>query len=162
MNNAINDIYFYFLLKASLLYRHFFIYSRSLLNLSCIFLILFSRLFICNSILFSGFWIIFTIIIWHSLSDRFSISSFVWCGEHLSCSFTCWVFICLFILFMLLCLGWPFHILAVCDSSLLWRFLTVGGVGWVACQGFLLREACVGALVGGAGFLLSGVQWSVQ
>ena len=28
----------------------------------------------------------------------------------------------------------------------------------VACQGFLVREACVGVLVGGAGFLLSGVQ----
>ena len=42
--------------------------------------------------------------------------------------------------------------------SLLWSFLTVGGVVWVACQGFLVREACVGVLVGGAGFLLSGVQ----
>ena len=29
----------------------------------------------------------------------------------------------------------------------------MGGVGWVACQGFLVREACVNALVGGAGFL---------
>jgi len=28
----------------------------------------------------------------------------------------------------------------------------------VVCQGFLVREACVGVLVGGAGFLLSGVQ----
>ena len=42
--------------------------------------------------------------------------------------------------------------------SLLWSFLTVGGVVWVACQGFLVREASVGVLVGGAGFLLSGVQ----
>ena len=32
------------------------------------------------------------------------------------------------------------------------------GVGWVAYQGFLVTEACVGVLVGGAGFLLSGVQ----
>ena len=32
----------------------------------------------------------------------------------------------------------------------------------VACQGFLVREVCVGVLVGGAGFLLSGVQWSDQ
>ena len=31
------------------------------------------------------------------------------------------------------------------------------GVAWVACQGFLVREACVGILVGRAGFLLSGV-----
>ena len=38
------------------------------------------------------------------------------------------------------------------------RFLAVGGIGRLACQGFLVREACVGVLVGGAGFLLSGVQ----
>ena len=38
----------------------------------------------------------------------------------------------------------------------------MGGVGRVACQGFLVREACVSVLVGGAGFLLSGVQLSVQ
>ena len=31
-------------------------------------------------------------------------------------------------------------------------------VGRVACQGFLVRKACVSVLVGGAGFLLSGVQ----
>ena len=48
------------------------------------------------------------------------------------------------------------------EFSLLWSFLTVGGVVSVACLGFLLREACVGVLVGGAGFLLSGVQWSDQ
>ena len=60
------------------------------------------------------------------------------------------------------CLGWSFCILAVCGSSLLWRFLMVGGVGRVACQGFLVREVCVGVLVGGDGFLLSGVQSSVQ
>ena len=41
---------------------------------------------------------------------------------------------------------------------LLWKFLPVGQVGRVACQGFLVREACVGALVSGAGSLLSGVQ----
>ena len=34
----------------------------------------------------------------------------------------------------------------------------MGRVGWVACQGFLVREACVYVLVGGSGFLLSGVQ----
>ena len=48
--------------------------------------------------------------------------------------------------------------LTVCSSSLSWSFLTVGGVVWVACQGFLVREACVGVLMGGGGFLLSGVQ----
>jgi len=34
----------------------------------------------------------------------------------------------------------------------------VGGVVQVACQGFLVREACVGVLVGEVGFLLSRVQ----
>ena len=75
--------------------------------------------------LFSKFWII----IQNSLWGRFPISSsFVWFGGYLSCSFTFWVFLCLFILFILLCLGWPFCILAVCGSSLLWRFLAVGGL----------------------------------
>ena len=32
------------------------------------------------------------------------------------------------------------------------------GVGQVGFQGFLVREACVGVLVDGTGFLLSGVQ----
>ena len=44
------------------------------------------------------------------------------------------------------------------EFSLLWSFLAVGGVVSVTCQGFLVREACVGLLVGGAGFILSGVQ----
>ena len=34
----------------------------------------------------------------------------------------------------------------------MWSFLAVGGVVRVACQGFLVREACVGVLLGGAGF----------
>ena len=42
--------------------------------------------------------------------------------------------------------------------SLFWSFLTAGGVVQVTFQGFLVREACVGVLVGGGGFLLSGVQ----
>ena len=48
--------------------------------------------------------------------------------------------------------------LEVCGSSLLWRLLPVGGVGQVACQGFLVRGACVSVPVDGAGCLLSGVQ----
>ena len=71
--------------------------------------------YICDSILISRLWINFTIIIRNSLSGRFPISSsFVWFGGHLSYSFTCWVFLCLFILFILLSLGCPFCILAVC------------------------------------------------
>ena len=42
--------------------------------------------------------------------------------------------------------------------SFLWGLLAVDGVVSVACQGFLVKEACAGVLVGGAGFLLSGVQ----
>ena len=64
----------------------------------------------------------------------------------------------------------PFHLvyIAVFGVAFLysgsWWFLFivevphVGGAGWVAWQGSLVREACVGVLVGGAGFLLSGVQ----
>ena len=44
------------------------------------------------------------------------------------------------------------------EFSLLWNFLAVGGVVSVACQDFLIRETCVAVLVGGAGFLFSGVQ----
>ena len=32
------------------------------------------------------------------------------------------------------------------------------GVQLVACQGFMVREACVGVLVVGAGSILSGVE----
>ena len=141
-----------------------FYFFRSLLNISCIFSVLVSRLFICNSILFSRFWIIFIIIILKSFSGRFPISSsFVRLGGHFSCSFVWWVFLCLFILFSLLCFWWPFCILVVCGSFLFWRFLPVGGVGWLASQGFLVREAYIHVLVGGTGFLLlecSGVSSS--
>ena len=34
----------------------------------------------------------------------------------------------------------------------------MAGFGQVACQCFLVREACVSVLVDGAGFFLSGVQ----
>ena len=81
------------------------------------------RSFICKSLLFSRFWIIFTIIIQNSLSGTFPVSSsFVWFGGHLFCSFTCWVFLCLFLLFILLCLGWPFCILAVCGVLFIVEF----------------------------------------
>ena len=48
--------------------------------------------------------------------------------------------------------------LEVFGSSLLWTFLPVGGVGLVACQGFLVRGACICVLVGGPGSFLSGAQ----
>ena len=58
----------------------------------------------------------------------------------------------------LLCLECPFCRLEVHSSPLLWSLLPVGGVRLVACQGFLVRGACVCVLVGGTGSLLSGVQ----
>ena len=48
--------------------------------------------------------------------------------------------------------------LEVCGSSLLWRVLPADVVEKVSCQGFLVREAYVSVLVGGAGSLLSGMQ----
>ena len=48
--------------------------------------------------------------------------------------------------------------LEVFGSSVLWSLIPVGGVGQVACQGFLVREACIGDPVGGAESILSGVQ----
>ena len=80
----------FYLIALFIIDQLFFISSGSLLNISCIFSILVSRIFIYNSILFSRFWIIFTIIILNSFSGRVPIStSFVWFGGHLSCSFTC-------------------------------------------------------------------------
>ena len=49
---------------------------------------------------------------------------------------------------------WQFVVPVYYGGSLLWVGLDV----CVACQAFLVREPCVGVLVGGAGFLLSGVQ----
>ena len=116
-------MFFISFLASFVIYWLFFISPRSLLNFSYIFSILVSRLFICNSILFSRFWIIFTNIIQNFLSGRFpTSSSFVWFGGHLSCSFTCWVFLCLFILFILLSLWWPFCILTVCGVLFIMEF----------------------------------------
>ena len=38
--------------------------------------------------------------------------------------------------------------LEACGFSLLWRFLPMGGIGRVACQGFLVTEASFCVLVG--------------
>ena len=76
----------------------FFISSTPLVNFSGIFSIFVSRLFICNSILFSRFWVIFTIIILNSFTGRLPISSFclVW-----------WAFI---VFLYLLNISLPFHL----------------------------------------------------
>ena len=55
-----------------------------------------------------------------------------------------------------------FAVAFLCSGSLWFLFIVevppCGGVEQVACQGFLVREACISVLVGGAGSLLSGVQ----
>ena len=133
--------------------------SMSLLNLSCIFSILVSRLFICDSIFFSRFWIIFSSLLGilyqvdslslpllFGLMDIYPVPLPAWYSSVFSSCLYCsiWGGLSIF---------WQFV-----EFSLLWSFLTVGGVGWVACQGSQVREAFVGVLVNGAGFLFSGVQ----
>ena len=152
----------------------------------CIFSIV-SSLFICNSILFSRFWIIFTIIILNSFPGILPISSsFVWIDGFLTCFFSCWTFFCLFILFRLLCLGCCFCRLEVHGSSLLCSLIPVGEDRLVSFQGILVVSvqcllavqgtlksllqhhsskasiACVCVLVVGAGSLVSGMQGNVQ
>ena len=132
-----------------------FSYSRSLLNVSCIF-----------SILFQRFWIIFTIITLNPFSGRVPISSsFFWSGGFLSCSFICCVFLCLLILLNLLCLGSPFCRLQVYSSHCFWCLSPVAKVGSVGCVGFLMEGTGACVLVVKAGSCLSGwqdhVQWCV-
>ena len=119
--------------------------SRSLLNVSCIF-----------SILFLRFWIIFTITTLNSFSGRLPISSlFVWSGGFLPCSFNCCVFLCLLILLNLLCLGSPFSRLEVCSSCCFWCLPPVGEFGSVGCVGFLVEGTGACVLVDKAGSCLS-------
>ena len=121
----------------------FFISSRSLLNISYIFSILVSRLFICNSILFSRFWIIFTIIILNSFSGRLPISSsLVWFGGHLSSSFTADYFSafsscldCCVLSGLSVC--WKFVVPLYCRGSSL----------WVGLDEWLVKVSWLGKLV---------------
>ena len=118
--------------------------SKSLLNISCIF-----------SILFPRFYINFSIITLNSFSGRLPIS-FVWSCVFLPCSFFCYVFLCLLILLNLLCLGSPFHQLQVCSSHCFWFLLPVGTVGSVGCVGFLVEGSGACVLVVETGSCLSG------
>ena len=111
-----------------------FNYSRSLLIDSFIF-----------SILFSGFLIIFTIIILNYFSGSLSISSlFIWTSAFLICSFICAVFLCLFITF--------FFFLSYCVWGLFYKALRkVEFFPWRRLNSFfllvsaLLRwELCIG------------------
>ena len=127
--------------------------SRSLLNVSSIF-----------SILFPRFWIIFTVITLNYFSGRLPISSsFVWsCGVFPSSFICCCIILCLLISFNLLCLGSPFHRLQVCSSHWFWCLPPVGEIGSVACVVFLVGGTGACILVGGAGSCLSGGQGRVR
>ena len=115
----------------------------SLLNLSYIFSNLVSRLFICNSILFSRFWIIFTIIIQNSLSGRFPISS--------SC-LAWWAFI-LFLYLLGIALFLHLVYIAVFGmaflySGSLWSSLYCGVSSlWVGLDRWLVKVSWLGKLV---------------
>ena len=120
--------------------------SRSLLNVSCIFPILFPR-----------FWIMLTIIILNSFSGRLPISSsFVRSGGFLPCSFICCVFLYFLILLNLLCLESPFRRLQVHSSRCFWCLPPVAKVGSVGCVGFLVEGTSACVLVDEAGSCLSG------
>ena len=119
--------------------------SRSLLNVSCIF-----------SILFPRFWIIFALLILNSFSGRLPIScSFVRSGGFLPCSFICCVFLCLFILLNLLCLGSPLLRLQVRSSRCFWCLPPVAKFSSVGCVGFLVEGTSACVLVYEAGSCLS-------
>ena len=132
-----------------------FISSRSLLNVSYIF-----------SILFPRFWIIFTIITLNCFSGRLPISSsFVWSGGFLPCSFISCVFLCFLVVLNLLFLWSTFRRLQVCSSHCFSCLPLVLKFGSVGCVGFLVvgTSACV--LVDEAGSFLSDgqdrVRWCV-
>ena len=107
---CLQSVFLSHLLRYSLYIDPFFISSRSLLNLSCIFSILVSRLFICDFIFISRFWIIFTIIIRNYLSDRLPISSscLVW-----------WVFI---LFLYLLCIPLCLHLVYIAVFGVAFRY----------------------------------------
>ena len=99
----------------------------------------------------------------NSFSGRLPFSSsFVWSGGFLPCFFICHVFLCLLILFNLLCLGSRFLGLQVHSSCYFWCLPPVGEVGSVACVGFLVAGIGACVLVYGAGSCPSSGQGCVQ
>ena len=124
-----------------IIYWLFLISYRSLLNLSCIFSILVSRLLFCDSICFQDFWS-FSLSLFGILYQVYSLSLPLWFGGHLSCSFTFWVFLCLFILFILL-----FGVAFLYTGSL-WSSLYCGVSSlWVGLYRWLVKVSWLGKLV---------------
>ena len=71
------------------------------------------------------------------------------------------MFLCILILFNLLCLGSPFCRLQVCISHCFWYLPPVAKVGSLACVVFLFEGTGACVLVDEAGSCLSGGQESV-
>ena len=65
------------------------------------------------------------------------------------------MFLCLLILFILLCLGPPFHMLQVRSSCCFWYLSPVAKVGSVGCVGFLAEGTSACVLLDEAGSCLS-------
>ena len=87
------------------------------------------------SILFSRLWIIFTVITLNSFSGSWPISSlFIWCCGFLPWSFICTIFLCFFVFSNLLCLTYP-----------LVFGLAISGCGWSSglCRLYVGRDLCL-------------------
>ena len=74
----------------------------------------------------------------------------------------CCIFLCLLILFNLLCLGSPFHRLQARSSHCFWCCFPVGKVDSVACVSFMVERTGAFFLVGGDGSCLCGGQGHVR
>ena len=72
------------------------------------------------------------------------------------------MFLCLLILFNLLCLGSPFHRVQVRSFCGFCSLPLVGEVGSVACAGLLVEGTSACVLVGGDGSCLSGGQCHIR
>ena len=148
-----------------IMYWLFFISSRSLFNLFCIFSILSPGYLSVIPFLFQDFGS-FSLSIFGILSQVDSlflpplfglvgISPVPLTAEYSSIS-SSWLYCCIW---CGLSIFWEFV-----ELSLLWSFLTVSVVVSVACQGFLVREACVGVLDmwSWVSSLWSAVEWPVM
>ena len=123
-----------------------FSFSHSLLNVSCIF-----------SILFPRFWIIFTIVTLNCFSSRlpFPLHLFVLVGFYVAPSSAEYFSVVSFCLTYCVW-GSPFCRLQVHNSPCFWCLPLMGEVGSVACVGFLVEGHGSCILVGGSGSCLSG------
>jgi len=115
--------------------------SRSLLNISYIFLISTSSLFICASFYFHYFGSSLLSSLWIFSGILLISSSFIWSCGFLPWFLICCIFPCLFILLNLLCSWSPFS----------WKVIVPPNCGfclpWVALDQYLVKISWSGGLV---------------